>query len=69
MNYEPVKVMDTTYSEAFESFTSVLCTANIFEAKFSKPFDKHTVVVLHWWLLRRGIKAPFNLNIPLVYVY
>ena len=55
--------MDATSSEAFESFTPVLCGADIPGAEFGKPFDKHTVAAMHWWLLCRGIKAPSNLNI------
>ncbi len=27
-------------------------------AKLSKPYDKHTVSALRWWLLCRGIKVP-----------
>ena len=59
MNYKPVKVMDATSSEASgSSFTAVLCAADIPGAELSKPFDKHTVAALRWWLLCRGIKAP-----------
>ena len=28
--------------------------------ELSKPFDKHTVAALCWWLLCLGIKAPSN---------
>ena len=27
-------------------------------ANLSKPYEKHTVAALRWWLLCRGIKAP-----------
>ena len=27
-------------------------------ASLSKPYEKHTVAALHWWLLCRGVKVP-----------
>jgi len=44
--------MSSAASEVF------LTEEDIPGAKLSKPYDKHTVRALQWWLLCRGIKTP-----------
>ena len=36
----------------------VLSPEDIPGASLSKPYEKHTVAALRWWLLCRGVKAP-----------